>query len=78
MELGVTLTNLKRYQEAVTEYRTAIRLKPTLASAHANLGATLLLQGDLDAAAEFLRDALRLDPHLDVAHSNYLFGGTAG
>ncbi len=55
---------------AVQEFRTAIRLDPTYAWAHGNLGGTLRLRGDLDEAVAELRESIRLDPEHELVHHN--------
>ncbi|MDI6827925.1 MAG: tetratricopeptide repeat protein, partial [Armatimonadota bacterium] len=69
--------------EAMREYREAIRLDPTLAEAHSNLGVILKDLGKLDEAIKEYREAIRLDPALGEAHNNlaialYLKGDYAG
>jgi tetratricopeptide (TPR) repeat protein len=51
-------------------YHEALRLEPTLAPAHNNLGAALKAQGDLRGAVACYREALRLDPKDAKAHYN--------
>lgn len=48
--------------EAERLYREAIRLDPSMAQAHTNLGNVLYQRGDLDAAIRQYQDALRIDP----------------
>jgi tetratricopeptide (TPR) repeat protein len=55
---------------AIRSYREAIRLDPSLAEAHNNLGNVLLDKGGVDGAIRCYREAIRLDPSLAVAHSN--------
>src|SRR5207302_1834660 len=51
--LGNTLGNLKRYDEAVSAYREALRLDPLLGNAHSNLVLVLKsLKKDPEALAE--------------------------
>ena len=61
--LGNALYDQGKPDEAIAEYRTAIRLKPDFAVAHYNLGLALRAQGNLvEAIAEFrkaLEDAQR-------------------
>ena len=56
--------------EAIAEYREAMRLKPDFAEAHINLGVALRDQGKLDEAIAEYREALRLKPDHAEAHSN--------
>ena len=58
---GVVLAALGRYAEAVERYREAIRITPDQAQAHRNLGATLLLLGQTDAAIDSLLTALGIE-----------------
>ena len=48
--LGVTLQELRRLEEAEASFRKAIALKPDFAGAHDNLGNTLKELGRLDEA----------------------------
>jgi Flp pilus assembly protein TadD len=65
-------THLVRGQldQAITEYRTALRLKPNLAAVRTNLGMVLRNQGRLAEAVAELREALRLSPDDYVTHLN--------
>jgi tetratricopeptide (TPR) repeat protein len=54
--------------EAIVEFRKAIRLKPDLA--HANLGNALRRQGKLDEAVAEYREAIRLQPDDHIGHHN--------
>ena len=57
--------------EAIAEYREAIRLQPDFVHAHCNLGALLCdIKHDADAAAAAFRAAIRLDPDDAPAHYN--------
>ncbi|MGA2043798.1 MAG: tetratricopeptide repeat protein [Roseiarcus sp.] len=71
-ERGVADEAQGRTDEAVAEYRAAIRLDPGHAGAHRGLGAALKEQGLLDQAVEELRLAARLEP--DDAESHRLLG----
>jgi Flp pilus assembly protein TadD len=48
--------------QAVAEYREAIRLDPANTDAHSGLGAVLLYLNDVDGAIVEWREAVRLDP----------------
>jgi predicted negative regulator of RcsB-dependent stress response len=64
------LSDLGRRDEAIAEYKTAIRLDPQDASAHANLGNVLSdLKRSDEALAEY-KTAIRLDPQDAGAHAN--------
>jgi tetratricopeptide (TPR) repeat protein len=61
-KMGVILDEQKRFDEAITCYRSALRLRPDHAPTHNNLGVVLLEQGHYrEAEAQFLA-ALRLQP----------------
>ena len=59
-----------KLEEAIAEYREALRLKPDYPEAHANLGNALKDQGKLDEAITECREALRLKPDYAEAHYN--------
>ncbi|HZW33338.1 MAG TPA: tetratricopeptide repeat protein, partial [Isosphaeraceae bacterium] len=59
-----------RLEEAITEYRAVLRLKPDFADAHDNLGAALSAQGNLEEAIAEYREALRLKPNDPAGHYN--------
>jgi len=61
--LGVVLRRLDRLEEAVTEHREAIRLRPAFAEAHANLAVALHRLGRYGVAVEAYREAIRLEPN---------------
>jgi tetratricopeptide (TPR) repeat protein len=65
--LGITLKELGRLDEAEASYRQAIALKPDFAEAHSNLGVILYINGDIDSGLESLKKAHNIDPDL---HSN--------
>ena len=68
--LGNTLQELGRLDEAEASYRQAIALKPDYAKAHCNLGNTLKALGRLDDAEASLRQAIALKPDYAEAHNN--------
>jgi tetratricopeptide (TPR) repeat protein len=68
--LGQALAREGHESAAVTCYREALELDPTLAAAHNNLGSIFLRQRKLKEAAEEIDEACRLDPKLAVAHTN--------
>ncbi len=65
--LGEVLEKQRRWDEAVTAYRQAVRLDPDYAEAHGNLGAVLNLTNRLDEAVAACQTALRLKPDLASA-----------
>ena len=59
-----------KLEEAVAEYREAIRLKPGDARAHGNLGVALSEQGKRDEALAEHRETIRLEPNFAAGHNN--------
>ncbi len=70
--LGIAETQLGRIDEAASHYRNAIRLDPSQAAPHRNLGFNLLTAKDYGRALPELREAARLNPDDPFAHY-YLF-----
>ena len=66
--LGSTLQELGRLDEAEVSYRQAIVLKPDYALAHNNLGVALQELGRLDEAEASCRQAIALKPDYAEAH----------
>jgi len=67
------LFNLKRYEEAEASYRKAIELNPSYASAHNNLGSSLLSNENLkryEEAEASYRKAIELEPSFASAYNN--------
>jgi tetratricopeptide (TPR) repeat protein len=69
--LGVLHARLRRYEEAISFLRDAVRAKPQYADAHYNLGLAHMVSGDLEAAVQAFRAAIRCDPESLV---RYRFG----
>ena len=70
MNLGVTLSELGRFDEALVWIRKSLRLEPDFADCHVNLGMTLARQGNLDEALRCYEQALRLRPDFPEARRN--------
>ena len=68
--LGNTLRELHRLDEAERSLKQAIALNPDYAEAHNNLGATLKELGRLDEAERSLKQAIALKPDYANAHNN--------
>ena len=68
--LGITLKELGRLDEALASYTQAIALKPDFANAHYNLGITLKELGRLDEAEASYKQAIALKPDYAEAHRN--------
>ena len=68
--LGATLKELGRLDEALASYNQAIALKPDFAEAHSNLGNTLKELGRLDEAQASYNQAIALKPDYAIAYWN--------
>jgi tetratricopeptide (TPR) repeat protein len=68
--LGNCLADKGRLDEAIAEYREAIRIKKDFPEAHNNLGYALQDQGRLDAAIAEYREAIRVKKDYSTAHNN--------
>lgn len=68
--LGVALTGMGKYDEAIAHYRKAIDLAPPVAALHVNVGAALYGSGQRQNAMAEYRAALQIDPeHAEAHHS---------
>ena len=70
VNLGNILYSVHRLDEAIAEYRKAIRLEKNYAVAHNNLGNVLMEKGQFDEAIVEYREALRLRLDYAYAHNN--------
>lgn len=70
-DLGTVLRAQGRLDEAVAEYREALRLKPMYPEAHYNLANLLAQQGHAGEAAEHYGAALRMRPDFWEARVNF-------
>ena len=62
-KLALVLQNLNHLEEAIAEYRQAIRINPNFLEAHNNLGSLLKQRGDVEEAiAEFRHCLLYTSP----------------
>ena len=61
-ELAVQAQALKKYDDAIENFKKAIELNPQWAACHSNLGILLARQGKKDEALKFLQMALSLNP----------------
>jgi len=68
--LGNALCSQGRVDDAVSEYRQALRINPEFAEGYTSLGNALYSQGKLEEAAVQYREALRITPDSDEARQN--------
>jgi Flp pilus assembly protein TadD len=68
--LGLVLTRLERWGEAITTLRARLARGPGQAATHVNLGFTLEATGRRDQATLHYRRALELDPTHPTARAN--------
>lgn len=67
---GALLVKQGNYDEAIAEFRLALRLMPDLDRAHLGLGAALQGKGDLDGAIAEYRTLLKRHPNDPDAHND--------
>jgi protein O-GlcNAc transferase len=63
---------MSQIEEAISCYKTAIKIKPDNAVALANLAAAYKDSGQLSEAIRFYQDALELKPNFDEAFCNLI------
>jgi tetratricopeptide (TPR) repeat protein len=68
--LGYAFQEAGRIDDAIIEYRTAERLRPSDAQMHSNLGVVLAAKGEHDEAIAQYEQALRLNPDFAEARNN--------
>jgi tetratricopeptide (TPR) repeat protein len=69
--LGITLRDQQKLEDAVRAFRKALELDPNSAKAHTSLGVALSEQRKLDEAVAAYRKAIELDPNdAYAAHNN--------
>ncbi len=76
--LGIALVEQGKLEEAVAEFRTAIRLEPDDAWPHYNLGCALKAQGKRDEAVAEWWEAIRLHPPIAYSLLNENLGNAPG
>ena len=73
---GAESFRAKRYADAESEFRAAVRLDPQNAELHDDLGVALGNEGDWKGEIAEYREALHMNPNDDMAHNN--LGATLG
>jgi tetratricopeptide (TPR) repeat protein len=67
---GDVYSRFDRHQDAIEDYKQAIRIKPSLAEAHYNLGAAHAKLGRWQEAMEAYKQAIRIKPDDLESHNN--------
>lgn len=70
LNLGIALEEAGKKEEALAQYREALRLAPYAPEVHTNLGNVLAALGKTDEALQHYREALRLSTNAPLAHLN--------
>ncbi len=68
--LGVSLYELKKFDDAIKSYQKAIYFNSKYAHAYINLGIALRVQGKLDEAINISKKAVLIEPHNPLAYNN--------
>jgi len=72
--LGIFLYAERKFEEAISHYKMAIKLKPDLAQAYYNLGNALIAEGKNEEAISHYKMAIKIKP--DYAQAYYNLGNT--
>ena len=68
--LGITLFDQQKNEEAISHYKMAIKLKPNLTRAYYNLGIILFADRKNEEAISHYKMAIKLKPNFTSAHNN--------
>jgi protein O-mannosyl-transferase len=68
--LGASLVIRGEIEEAIIQYKNALKIKPDYADAHNNLGVALVRRGQFDEGISHYRKALETTPDFADAHNN--------
>jgi predicted membrane-bound spermidine synthase len=68
--LALSLASTGKMEDAIREFREALRLEPDSAVTHWHLGAALASQGSPHEALDHLRRSIALDPANEAAHND--------
>jgi len=70
LNYGAALNKAGRTEEAIEEFRTAVRIDPDFAESHISLAFALVDRGDLTGAIREFREVVRLRPESPRAHND--------
>lgn len=70
LDRGLAMYQLRRYADALREFKTALQINPQLDDAHINMANSLFALKHFDEAITEFRAALRLNPNDPIGHSN--------
>jgi tetratricopeptide (TPR) repeat protein len=70
INLGAALEEKNKVQDAIDQYREAVRLDPRNAKAHYDLGTIIGKQGNYDEAISHLKIAAEIDSNNPLVHNN--------
>lgn len=68
--LGISLTDLGKYEEAIYHFGYAIRLEPEYEGPYGYMGIALARQGKTDEALVYYHEALRIKQNDETTHNN--------
>ena len=68
--LGISLTDLGKFKEAIYHFGYAIRIEPEYAGPYGYMGVALARQGKTDEAMVYYHEALRIKPNDESTHNN--------
>jgi Flp pilus assembly protein TadD len=68
--LGISLTDLGKFKEAIYHFGYAIRLEPEYAGPYGYMGVALARQGKTDEALVYYHEALRIKQNDETTHNN--------
>ena len=70
INIGFTLLQKGKADEAISQYQKALQINPDFADAHLNLGTALFQKGSVDEAIVHFQKALQIKPGFAEAHLN--------
>jgi Tfp pilus assembly protein PilF len=68
--LGIALTDMGKFKEAVYHFAYAMRLEPEYAGPYGYMGIALAMQGKTDEAVVYYQEALRMKQDDETTHNN--------